>query len=253
MSNNLNAYARLLSKQLAISAIMVITPLALNAQELGEPRIGAEILPETVQLVHNSRTACALQNAGDVFCWANSVFSGLDTPADEAGFSTLNVTLNNDIRAITLSDNHHCAIGQVSGVACVNLDVSPFNIDFGLDNPPEPDASYLSISDIRGGDANVCGIQTDNRVVCWGFVDSVNDVPPEAAFLQQVDVFSGRACGIDLNNALVCWGDIGRTFTGEDLQFGDVDITSIGAAKQIALGNFGACLIRRRCFSSFMF
>jgi len=125
--------------------------------------------------------------------------------------------------------------------------------------PPEPEASYLSISDLGPNNSpSVCGIQTDNRVVCWGSTlsgsNNVANVPPEAAFLQQVDVDFTRACGIDLNNALVCWGR-SRLNGGVDAHFGDVDITTIGPVKQVSLGRLGACVIdmndRLECFVEF--
>lgn len=181
-----------------------------------------------------------------MFCWRNArlTLANLDVLVpNEAGFSTLNVALNNDIGSITFNEDHLSGIGRVSGVACVNFNVTAFNVEFGFANPPEPDASYLFISDISTDAINVCGIQTDNRVVCWGFSGAVIDVPPEAAFLKQVDVLSGRACGIDLNNTLVCWGNPAVLSTGGDQQFGDVDIATIGPAKQISMEQSGACLI----------
>ena len=244
ISSERNTRTSRMRTAITLCAAILFVPIVVLGQDLGEPFVGAEILPETVQLEHNSGTACVLKTAGDVFCWANSPFGFLnELQADEAGFSALNAELNNDISSITLGDRHLCAIGREAGVACFNFDFGPFILDPGLDMPPEPDASYLSISDITTSDLNVCGIQTDNRVVCWGFVETINAVPPEAAFLQQVDVLSGRACGIDLNNEVVCWGTPTTLAAGGDLQFGDVDISSIGPARQIALGPFGACII----------
>lgn len=81
--------------QLFVGAALLLASLAVFGQELGEPLVGAEILPQTVQLEHNRLSACTLQSAGDVFCWRNFVPLVFldDFPADEAGFETLNEAL----------------------------------------------------------------------------------------------------------------------------------------------------------------
>ena len=237
--------------RLSISiAMLLLAPFTVVGQELGEPFTGSEILSETVQIDHTGRRACALREAGDVFCWdrSNSAFFGpFEGPfsTDIAGFSELNAALNNDIASITLDDRHLCGIGRVSGVACVSESPGVIDVFSAVTNPPEPDASYLSITDIASFSSNVCGIQTDNRLVCWGSggINSIVDIPPEAAFLRQLDLRFPRACGIDLNNAVVCWGQASFLSTGADLQFGNVDIATIGPAKQISMGSFGACII----------
>lgn len=235
-------------------------PMTVSGQELGQPLPGAEILPETVQIEHTAYAACALRDAGDVFCWERGLTLAdtfEDSFPDIAGFSKLNEALNGDIASITLDEIHLCGIGRVSGVACVASD-RPRTIAFAeLQSPPEPEAGYLSISELGTGTrAVVCAIQTDNRVVCWGArggnTDPVLDVPPEAAFLRQVDVGSFRACGIDLNDAVVCWGRPSLLSNGDDRLFGDVDVTTIGPARQISMGSSGACVVgtegRLECF-----
>ena len=63
-----------------------------------------------------------------------------------AGFSELNAALNKDIANINLDFVHHCGIGTVSGVACVPAEGRSFCANGSVQFPPEPDASYLSIS-----------------------------------------------------------------------------------------------------------
>ncbi len=237
--------------RLASVVAMLLMPVTVFGQELGEPLTGTEILPETVQIEHSNFGRCALRNTGDVFCWERefSVDNTFENSfSDVTAFSKLNEALNNDIASITLDSIHLCGIGRVSGVACVFVDQPRINRFAELQSPPEPDASYLSISDLIAIDSSVvCAIQIDNRVVCWGERDtnsaSVLDVPPEAAFLQQLDLLTHRACGIDLNNALVCWGRPLPQPDGGDRLFGDVDIATIGQVKQISLGRVGACII----------
>lgn len=240
------------------SVAVLIAPFAIFGQELGEPLTGSEFLAETVQIEHTARSACALLTSGDVFCWErglNSFNTSQNSFADIAGFSKLNEALDNDIAHITLDETHLCGIGRVSGVACVRSDRNSTAVPSLLENPPEPNASYLSITDVASFSFNVCAIQIDNRVVCWGSsgINSIVDVPPEATFLRQLDLSFPRACGIDLNNSVVCWGRASfLPTTGADRQFGDVDIATIGPAKQISMGSSGACIIdmndRLECF-----
>ena len=259
MSKNLTSNTAKLKMRFATITTILIVPLSVFGQELGEPLIGPEILSETVQIEHNSFANCALQNTGSVFCWGKGRgFS--NTPeifiSDVAGSWTLNAALNNDIASITLDSVHLCGIGRESGIACVAAVGRSFSANGSVQFPPEPDASYLSISDLGPlNSGSVCAIQADNRVVCWGSTlggsDNVGNIPPEAAFLKQVDVESSRACGIDLNSSVVCWGRP-RLNAGVDAHFGDVDLAMLGPVKQISLGRSGACLIdmndRLECF-----
>ncbi len=259
MSMKLTTNTATLKMRFATITTLLLVPLTVFGQELGEPLIGPEILSETVQIEHNSFANCALQNTGRVFCWGTGLRLSNTTErfiSDVAGSSTLNAVLNNDIASITLDSVHLCGIGRESGIACVAAVGRSFSANGAVQFPPEPDASYLSISDLGPlNSSSVCAIQTDNRVVCWGSTlsgsDNVGNIPPEAAFLKRVDVESSRACGIDLNNSVVCWGRP-RLNAGVDAHFGDVDIAMIGPIKQISLGRSGACLIdmndRLECF-----
>lgn len=233
----------------AASVLALLIPATIVAQEVTtadtlERRVGDEILQEAVDLEVNSSTACILKEAGDVFCWKNDFIGqiNISTPPNQAGYETTNIALDNDISEITLGIDTLCAIGQSSGVACTYFGSARFDVNPGLDNPPEPDASYLSISSISVDQRTICGIQTDNRVVCWGESAAITNVPAEAAYLKQVSVQLGRACGIDLNDNLVCWGD-----TAADPQFkylfGTVDPSTIDNVKEIALSPYGACVI----------
>ena len=259
MSMNLTSNTATLKMRFATIATILLVPLSVFGQELGEPLLGPEILSETVQIEHNGFANCALQNTGRVFCWGIG-YRLYNTPenfvSDVAGSSALNAVLNNDIASITLDAVHLCGIGRESGIACVPAIGRSYVANGSVEFPPEPDASYLSISDLGpSNSASVCAIQTDHRVVCWGSTlvgrDNVANIPPEAAFLKQVDVESSRACGIDLNGSVVCWGR--PTLNARvDAHFGDIDIAMIGPAKQISLGKSGACLIkmndRLECF-----
>lgn len=188
-------------------------------------------------------SACIVNTSGEVFCWNNALLSNGDSgnQANVAGHETLNMALNSDIAEISLSGTDLCGIGNTAGVACVHFDEASFIPNLGLDTPPEPDATYIAITSLKTN-PNVCGIQLDNRVVCWGDDNSINEVPPEAAYLKQVDVFGQNACGIDLTDRLVCWGD-GNPDAGLDAQFGLVDPLTIGTAKQVSMSPFGACIL----------
>jgi len=236
--------------RLTAGVAMLLLPLTAIGQEIGEPLTGTEVLPQAIQIVQSGNAACALRDSGDVFCWERSLplinrFESFFP--DIAGFSKLNAALNNDIASITLDYIHLCGIGRVSGVACVDSDRPRIIAYTDIQRPPEPDASYLSISNLADSNAIVCGIQTDNWVVCWGsrgrLTESFFNLPPELAYLQQLDLDGFRACGIDLNNAVVCWGYPLFESNTDDYHFGDVDIATIGPAKHVSIGVGGACVI----------
>ena len=128
-----------------------LMPLAVKGQELGEPLIGPEIVAQTVQIERSDDVNCVLQDTGSVFCWDRRLFltfSFEDFSPDVGGFSELNAVLNNDIARITLNNVLLCGIGRESGIACVNTR-NPSSVLSLVRTPPEPDASYLSISNLN--------------------------------------------------------------------------------------------------------
>jgi len=230
-----------------IAILFAQSKSALSNDVLPEPLPGPDMLEQVVQLEHNNASACVLLNTGKVFCWRNTLtgVDYIDLPANEAGYESINTTLNNDIAAITLSNTQLCGIGNTKGVACMYFGASGNDSNPGLDNPPEPDAQYLAMSSISDADSTICAIQTDGRTVCWGADADINHIPAGAHYLKQVDVFSGSACGVDLTGSVICWGK-------PVAQFGDKDPGSIKNAKQVSLGEFGACIIdaddKLQCF-----
>jgi hypothetical protein len=49
--------------------------------------------------------------------------------------------------------------------------------------------------------SQICGIQADNTVVCWGGGN------PLSGTFSQISVGSGHACGVRTDNTLACWGN----------------------------------------------
>ncbi|MCK5922736.1 MAG: hypothetical protein KAG66_17470, partial [Methylococcales bacterium] len=169
------------------------------------------------------------------------VFSWLD-------FDYLNRALNNKIAAFSLGTFQACAIGQDGGVACINAEDGLGVGNHELEDIPEPDAQYIELSKLDRNNSGICGIQQDNRTVCWGQHAELNAVPPEALYLKQIDVYGDVACGVDLTDNLVCWGGAriygdghgGQQYRG---QFGRIEPSTITQIKQVAITNHSACVL----------
>lgn len=221
----------------------VLISSGVHANDFGEtlqPLPGPRIIEEIVDLEHNIQSTCVLKENGQAFCW-NNTLSGTDNMTvapNEAGYKTLNTALNNDIEEISLSNMQLCGIGKTSGVACVYFGDAQPDVNPRLDNPPEPDAAYIAMTSISQSDSSICAIQNDNRTVCWGSHDGINQIPPEAQYLKQVDTFADLACGIDLTDNVACWG-AGTS----SQQLDDINPASFGKAKQISLGESSVCII----------
>ncbi|MGQ7847401.1 hypothetical protein ACUNV4_23125 [Granulosicoccus sp. 3-233] len=241
---------------LATGLLLGLLPVTTEAQQsdnILQARPGPEITDTTVDLQTNFEGPCLLQSTGELFCWNENPLITPTGPDYRVDFQYLNDALDDDIAEFSLGTfgSHACAIGTESGVACVDNPLYEFETTT-LDDIPEPDASYIALSrlDLSG---TICGIQSDNRTVCWGESSIVSAVPETALYLKQVDVNYQQACGVDLTDQLVCWGET-IIENDQNQQFGDEDLSSLGTIKQVALGPYAACVLKTddslRCFGA---
>ncbi len=241
---------------LTTGLLLSLLPAAAEAQQTDnilQARPGPEITNTTIDLQINFEGPCLLQSSGELFCWDEHPRIEPTEPDYRVDFQYLNDALDNDIAEFSLGTfgSNACAIGSESGVACVDNPLYEFEAT-RLDEIPEPDASYIALSrlDLSG---TICGIQSDNRTVCWGESSIVSAVPETALYLKQVDVNYQQACGVDLSDQLVCWGET-ILENDQNQQFGNEDLSSLGTIKQVALGPYAACVLKTddslRCFGA---
>ncbi len=224
-----------------------------QSAEPSDPLPGPEITQNTVDMQANSQGPCLLQSSGQLFCWVGRASANSVAPEYRIDFQALNGALNNDIAEFSLAayDGSACAIGKQSGVACVDDAQNEYSQTL-LNDIPEPNAQYIALSKLDLS-SNICGIQADNRVVCWGKSEAISNIPEKARYLKQVDLNNNMACGVDLSDRLVCWGET-LLENDQNQQFGDEDLSTLGTIKQVALGPYAACVIMNddslRCFGA---
>jgi hypothetical protein len=94
--------------------------------------------------------------------------------------------------------------------------------------PPSGTFSQISIGGMQGG----CGIRTDNTLACWGSQIKENTHPSGTFF--QVSVGPQHTCGVQTDNSVVCWGDNNNNKT----------IPPNGTFLQVSTGGKFTCGIR---------
>jgi alpha-tubulin suppressor-like RCC1 family protein len=179
-------------------------------------------------------TACALTNAGDVWCWGNNRFGQLGdgTTIDSAApVKVLGLTGGNT--SIAVGDNHACVLTASGGVRCWGLDT------FGqagsgtlTDTSPPVDVVGLAsgVTAIDAGGNQSCALLVDGGVKCWGHNWQGNlgdgtkddsslpvDVKGLAGSVVAVAAGGAHTCALTGEGGVTCWGkgDSGSLGDGE--------------------------------------
>ncbi len=172
---------------------------------------------------------CALDDAGNVYCWGSSNNGQLglgpdsgprDAPVPVPGLS--------GVKALAAGRAHTCAVAQQDGsVRCWGANnVGQLGLDvFGSDMPvPKLVAGLVDVVAITAGDSHTCAATADGVTYCWGSNNSgqlgLNDtsdrlkptVVPALAALDVQSLAAGirHTCAVTSAGALMCWG--GNTY-----------------------------------------
>ena len=156
----------------------------------------------------SSAGGCGLRDDGYVVCW------GHWGPGGSVTLDNVDLLENNKLKSIVVSTHGKfvCGLREDDSAVCwgggygdedgddiVGYESSQY---YGHHSFPE-DARFRFLS---AGVYHVCGLKTDDTVVCIGENDSGQASPPDAE--KFIDIDSGRhhSCGVTKQGVIVCWG-----------------------------------------------
>ena len=122
------------------------------------------------------------------------------------------------------------------GVTAVTAEVNP---DYC--SPPPPDGCdevcQLGSASSLGGAGQMCALQADNTVRCWGANNlEPTDVPADLGPVKQLALGFTHTCVLQADDEVRCWGSNG---------VGETDVPAdLGAVTQIASGGYFTCALQ---------
>ncbi|WP_141736148.1 hypothetical protein [Oligoflexus tunisiensis] len=159
--------------------------------------------------------SCALDKDGKVACWGDSSALQTQVPSDL-----------DKAKKIFTSPHLSCAILANDSLRC-------WGRQDLVNSQPPPETSFL---DLALGENHACGINSEERLVCWGDNSYGQTVPP-AALTPIVSVAAGahHTCSISEDDLVQCWGRNDATQTSVPTRhlFG----------KKLALGDRHSCAV----------
>lgn len=99
--------------------------------------------------------------------------------------------------------SYACGLREDGSVRCW----SPEDPNGDLDSPLATDAPagpFVSVC-VKSPD-NACALDALGAVTCWGSPSEYDDSPPMGVLFQQISCGSSHVCGVTTDNDLVCWG-----------------------------------------------
>lgn len=136
---------------------------------------------------------CAIGTDGALTCWGNE-WTGLnDAPAG---------AFVQGAAAAYFA----CARTEEGEWSCWGRDVEPVEGGYVHDwtLPEEP------LVALEGGDSNICGLDEDGAIHCWGVVDGGVTEPPPGTGYRNLSVGRHYACAIAPDDEVTCWGHVGE-------------------------------------------
>jgi alpha-tubulin suppressor-like RCC1 family protein len=215
-----------------------------TAGATGNPPANVAVQEPWVDISTGRLTTCALNSAGDAFCWGLNQFGEVgDTLLP---LSTRQLTPNRVVGGVKFSTVvagwlHTCGISTAGIAYCWGNNTSGQLgigvIDSVAHGKPLPVASTLHFAKIAMSARSTCAVSTDGQLLCWGYnglgqlgdgtTDTHGSPTPVSGTKKWKDVAMGNgfvegtvavgptglaqggtthACAIDDSDATYCWG-----------------------------------------------
>ncbi len=197
------------------------------------PIYGADLGPVRTlgikQVAVGMSHACAVTDAGDVYCWGDNTFGQLGNSDASVASSAVPVKVANlQALSITSGRDHVCALLLDSSLKCwgsnSNGQLGTGDTSYSFSASPRQVTGITSASSVVAGAMHTCAIADGGSVKCWGtgakfrlgiassYGQSDVSTPTEVAGLvgasvKQISAGTSQTCALLTGGAVKCWGD----------------------------------------------
>lgn len=201
---------------------------------------------------------CALNVAGDVFCWGNNSSGQLGIDSTVYALATPSKVVGGiKFKSISAGSNFSCGLSTVGEAWCWGNNSSnqlAANVGYSSEIPVLVGGGWIFKSIFSGEDSMTCGIEVSGRVLCWGIGNGgyiVDDASPKeidlykARYLNSImSVGAGHMCLVSDGTNLRCYSiysndlkGVGSNSAGMGLSKG----TLIDPLVSLSLGRDESC------------
>jgi len=211
--------------------------------------------------------ACALTNAGTVWCWGNNTYGELGNNTTVSSNVPVQVTGLSNITSISTGYEHSCAVDNLGTVKCWGWNG---NGQLGKDNNAMSPSTYLAssstplvISGLSGIIAvssfvsSNCALDGLGAVKCWGGnpngelgngTTTLSYIPVSVSGLSGATAISmgiGYGCAVVNTGEVKCWGrnTNGQLGNGTTINSLTPVLTGLTGVKSISLGDSHSCAL----------
>ncbi|RZI56309.1 MAG: hypothetical protein EOP14_05855, partial [Pseudomonas sp.] len=190
---------------------------------------GKSLNPNKLVATHSG--ICAVSQGLSVSCWGEpGKFPMVENSFNE-GSNTVGRTLPTTKKAVAslvASSRQLCSVNEEGVVIRCWTNVADV-----------PGAS-AKFSQIVGGEAHFCGINSEGTVTCWGESGyKQTDVPADLSKVKAISTTENNSCAIDSSNHLACWGDVYNATGASPL----VTPPNLGEVNSVSTGTRHVCAI----------
>lgn len=246
-------------------ALVAFAGLLMVLAGLGTPSYAAKrTTPMAVAIAAGWGHTCALMRDRTVECWGNNDHGqlGRTTPGDNRSSSPAPVTDLTGATAITVGENHTCALLTDGTVKCWGLNDHGQLGDGSTTDAASPQTvtGLAGVTAIDSGDDHVCALIGDGTVKCWGWnengqvgdatlSDRLTAVLVEGVKATALAAGSAHTCVLTGRGSVTCWG---RNVSGQvglssmQLSNSPTPVPDVAGASVLAAGASFTCVVTKK-------
>ena len=127
-------------------------------------------LHEPLQLALGMSHSCARWSHGKITCWGSNIDGQLGAGDGPSSLTPVEVTSNEDIRALASGSRHTCMVDQSMRLRCwgANDAGQLGNGELTASSVPAMITQLSDVAAVSAGGAHTCAVLGDGAVWCWG-------------------------------------------------------------------------------------
>ena len=214
--------------------VCLLTNGAIECQSNDDTYDNGETAPPASRwesIAHSNHNLCGLEPDGTPHCWGGNeggqadIPSGLSIDSFFLGFE--NACVINTSGTLSCWGNEWTGLNEAPAgefiaaaaaerVACARSADDAWSCWGGWWGIEETHDGYVfdwtlpeeTLVEMEGTNGNICGLDEDGAIHCWGMSNWGVTEPPEGTGYRDLSVGGNHACAINASDEVECWGDV---------------------------------------------